>query len=310
MTHRKDVLLFNPYHDRLGRFATKVSGTAVGVARAFGKHAGSRTAENIAKGAGRSLVFGGVTIGVTQLLGKQSPTGHQISGLIKMFAGTADIVVGTTKALQAHRKKNLYVIKGGDNAAELWVHQQEIDKAEVKAGSGFGLLTLGAVESFMAFTALQKLGDAPGAGGYTARSRQSADWTSKEEARWKEAMKASHPDVRRSQYPGFSESENMKADEAVKVMNSARDIGDAKTFNKTVADLRKMGFKNLSEADLAEITEQDVRENMAIAIKIFEDFLASGKNTLVYPGWHDDKPVDIDRASVKAFLEVIRIMIG
>ena len=319
----KHIKLYNPYHDKLGRFTSKTGGGAAvgslwgptgmavgaGVGAAEAARPGvtkevvkSRAAKNVAQGGAASIFLGLISVGLMKSL-SPSEKSFALPGAFNVLAGLTNIAVGVKGSFGARGQRREYIAGGGKNKATLEEYQSEIDGWEVRAGRGWGNATIGAVMTVVGLCAIRK--DAPRSSGY--RQTRGRMWDKPE---YRRAQQATHPDMYRNRPSNLTEKQHQFVDNINKRMSVAYDAGDAKALKKLKDDLGWLGIDFIEKEDMPEITVEDIQERLAITMRIFEDFLESDAKTLRFPGPYYDHQEDLDRPSVEALLDVIKIMSG
>ena len=169
------VLLFNPYHDRLGRFAGKGGGAAIGavvggiasgpagaIAGAIeGRRPG--TLKKIVKSEStRNVVEGGaIGLGGAAILGGVGTTLHgkkagAFAGPLVTFTGLLGMGVNAREAYKQHGQLREYKAGGGKDAVTLRNFKDDITLAEMGFGGAWGLAVGGVIHTAIGAVAAKK----------------------------------------------------------------------------------------------------------------------------------------------------------
>jgi len=342
---RTEILLFNPRHDKLGRFATRVGGA---ISRANtaeqkttrqvwnrGEEAekaivskamsglksdrGKAITKGVAKGAAKTAIVGGLNYALT---GTKRPGVWGSFGL--MMNGAVNIAAGITEKKSGQAKLAKY--EAGDYSASYAKKAKLIGNEQVMTGTmniADGLTALGMGAAFMAISI--KKGDW---GGSSAWSRYDSEYTRKsysyarEHRTWEQGrtqsrstywppgapqddFKKMYTSVARKQHPDVGGSSD-----TMKIINKAYTNKDWSTIEGFYKKLSE--FFNTILLSESKRTDNDVVHALALLYRVFKDALADGVQFMGLPedvGIPDapryDSKVWVDRPFMQFIVDIL-----
>lgn len=275
VTHRGEVLLFNPNHDRLGRFASKIGEGIRSAGQSSYTKGVKEGAVKSAAGTAISVVAGG-------------PAGGVVGGVAGFISGAVTVGAGLRSKKEAEGKLRIYE---GTNVEYRRKLEQNVETAKVQIGTGaamvgiYGALTV--VSAFKIKSIMSNYEEYVGGrqsryerawNDYerSSRSRSTRPWPSSAsqdqfKRMYRDLAKKHHPDV------GGSTETMQKVNDAF----SKNDWHGIEEMWKKLSDY--IFTVVLQETDI------DMKKSIGIMYRVFKDALNDGVDVMRIPAIKGDK---------------------